>query len=95
MASKEVGVIKKTFSLTTERIFQRQKLERRAELLKAVSYCRTNGCRGWKAIKNLDLQYVKSPITINNALDDKVCQEHRRNDQRSQSQSQVGFYYGV
>ena len=69
-------------SLETEKLFQRKKNERRVELQKAVDYCRQNNCRGYKALHDLDMKYVKSPLTINNALDGKVCPEHRLNSKR-------------
>ena len=67
--------IKKPVSLATEKIFQHQKKCRRAELQHAVAYCRENNCRGYKALRDPNYTYLflKSPLTINNALDGKVC----------------------
>ena len=34
----------------------------------AVSYCKENNCKGWKAINDLNLIYCKDPRTINRHL---------------------------
>ena len=87
--SKKNFVIKPV-SLATEKQFQHQKKRRRAELLHAVAYCRENNCRGYKALKDPNYTYLflKSPLTINNALDGRVCPEHTQAIRRILTESE-------
>ena len=45
---------------------------KRLEIESAVKYCRENNCKGYRAIADLNLQYVKDPQTINSRLSGKV-----------------------
>ena len=43
-------------------VFQRAQRLKREEIIRAVNYCKENGCRGWKCIKDNDFQYLQSPL---------------------------------
>ena len=47
--------------------------KKRAEIIHAVQYCKTNNCRGYKAIQANDYKHVVSPLTINAYLDGNKC----------------------
>ena len=46
--------------------------EKKAEIEKAVAYCRANNCKGYKAIADLNLKLCKDPRTINHHLSREV-----------------------
>ena len=42
-----------------------KRLEKKKELEKAITYCKENNCKGYKAVKALYLHHIKDPQTIN------------------------------
>ena len=51
------------------------------EIEAAVKYCRDN-CKGYKAITDLSLQYIKDPRTINSHLAGEVLTRNEKKSQR-------------
>ena len=47
-----------------------------------VEYCRENSCKGYRAIKELDLKYVKDARTINKHLSGQVATDNEKGYQR-------------
>ena len=63
-------------------VFQNHQRRKRAEIIRAVKYCQENNCKGWKALKDLNLKYVKSPLTINKYLSQGTCAGKANNHKR-------------
>ena len=59
-------------SLHHEKVSAKKMKAREDEIKRAVQYCQDNNCKGYKALKNLDLQFVKDARTINQHLFGKV-----------------------
>lgn len=69
-------------SLHHERQDQRKRHAREEEMKRVLEYCREQNCRGYKAITELDLLYIKDPRTINQHLDGEVETENKMKNQR-------------
>ena len=59
-------------SMHHEKELKKKRDEKKAEIQRAVDYCRANNCRGYKAIKDLDLKLCKDPRTINSHLEKEI-----------------------
>jgi hypothetical protein len=59
-------------SLHHEKMSAKKMKVKQLEIEKAVKYCRDNNCKGYKAITDLGLQYVKDARTINQHLQGNV-----------------------
>ena len=55
---------------------------KKTEIEHAVKYCRQFNCKGYRAIKELGLKYIKDARTINNHLQGKVITGDEKKDQR-------------
>ena len=55
-------------ALHHEKVSAKKMEVRNDEMRRAVQYCRDNNCKGYKALKDLGLQYVKDARTINQHL---------------------------
>ena len=60
-------------NLAESRVFQGTQRKKRAEIIKAVQFCRDNNCKGWRCLAENNFQYLKSPLTINKYLKIGVC----------------------
>lgn len=71
--------LKCSSSIIRRSIYQDQINGRRAQLLKAIDFCKENNCRGWKALATGHYPLVKSPYTINRYLDNTTLNvEHSK-----------------
>ena len=52
------------------------------EMERAVQYCRDNNCKGYKAIADLSLEYIKDARTINQHLEGNVITGDEKRNQR-------------
>ena len=59
-------------SMHHEKELKKKREEKKAEIEKAVAYCRANNCKGYKAIADLNLKLCKDPRTINHHLSREV-----------------------
>ena len=57
-------------------------MRKKEELEMVVEYCRENSCKGYRAIKELDLKYVKDARTINKHLGGQVATGNEKGYQR-------------
>ena len=60
-------------SLAYDRISAKRIKDKKDEIQMAVKYCRENDFKGYKAMKELDLKYVKDAHIINQHLSGKVA----------------------
>ena len=65
-------------SLAHDAIRRTASNKRAIELEEAVTYCRTNGCRGQKALASGLFPTIGCPKTINRRFDGKVTTERRK-----------------
>ena len=73
---------KRHLSLAHDKIAAKRIKDKKEEIEMAVKYCRENDCKGYKAIKDLDLKYVKDARTINQHLSGKVATGNEKGYQR-------------
>jgi len=59
-------------SLHHEKVDAKKMNAKKTEIEHAVKYCRQFNCKGYRAIKELGLKYIKDARTINNHLQGKV-----------------------
>ena len=69
-------------SLHDEKVSAKKMKAKKMEIEKAVKYCRDNNCKGYKAIAELGLVYVKDARTINQHLQGKVVTGDEKREQR-------------
>ena len=69
-------------SLSHDRIEAKRMEEKEKELDYAVAYCQEHNCKGYKAIADLDLKYVKDARTINQRLKGNVITGEEKKLQR-------------
>ena len=69
-------------SLHHEKVDAKKMNAKKTEIEHAVKYCRQFNCKGYRAIKELGLKYIKDARTINNHLQGKVITGDEKKDQR-------------
>ena len=69
-------------SLQHEKLGAKRKAEKSEEIERAIKYCKEHNCRGYKAISELNLQFVSDARTINKHLDGKVVTGNEKAYQR-------------
>ena len=75
-------------SLHHEKEQRKKRDEKKKELEEAVAYCKEKNCKGYKAIKELELQHIKDPRTINQHLAKNVITGEEWSSQRILTKSE-------